>query len=160
MANPVLKNQIVTLSTPPATLTAGQQFTVNVGYNVSDANNKLTGIGFGIHFDSTKLQLNSITPSSAPNLFGTPSANAESVNDNNAATNQEISWAYLDFTGNWPNQALPIALGTLTFTALAPFDTSTLNLLSPLINLQQVIRDQRVWRSLLRQVCRMKETLV
>ena len=86
MANPVLKNQIVTLSTPPATLTAGQQFTVNVGYNVSDANNKLTGIGFGIHFDSTKLQLNSITPSSAPNLFGTPSANAETINDNNATT--------------------------------------------------------------------------
>jgi 3-phytase len=128
MANPVLKNQIVTLSTPPATLTAGQQFTVNVGYNVSDANNKLTGIGFGIHFDSTKLQLNSITPSSAPNLFGTPSANAETINDNNATTNQEISWAYLDFAGNWPNQALPIALGTVTFTALVPFDTSTLNL--------------------------------
>lgn len=128
MANPVLKNQIVTLSTPPAQLTAGQQFTVNVGYNVSDGNNQLTGIGFGIHFDSTKLQLNSINPSSAPNLFGTPSANAESVNDNNAATNQEISWAYLDFTGNWPNQALPIALGTVTFTALAPLDTSTLDL--------------------------------
>ena len=128
MANPVLKNQIISLSTAPAMLTAGQQFTVNVGYNVSDANNKLTGIGFGIHFDSTKLQLNSITPSSAPNLFGTPSANTESVNDNNVATNQEIGWAYLDFTGNWPNQALPIALGTVTFTALVPVDTSTLDL--------------------------------
>ena len=128
MANPVLKNQIISLSTAPAMLTAGQQFTVNVGYNVSDANNHLTGIGFGIHFDSTKLQLNSITPSSAPNLFGTPSANTESVNDNNVATNQEIGWAYLDFTGNWPNQALPIALGTVTFTALVPVDTSTLDL--------------------------------
>ncbi len=126
MANPVLKNQIVTLSTPPTVLTAGQQFTVNVGYNVSDANNRLTGIGFGIHFDSTKLQLSSITPSSAPSFFGT-AVNPESVNDNNAATNQEISWAYLDFAGNWPNQALPIALGTVTFTALAPLDTSTLN---------------------------------
>ena len=107
MANPVLKNQIISLSTTPAMLTAGQQFTVNVGYNVSDDNNHLIGIGFGIHFDSTKLQLNSINPSSAPNLFGTPSVNLESVNDNNVATNQEISWAYLDttFTGIWPNQA-------------------------------------------------------
>lgn len=124
-----LKNQIVSLSTPPATLGAGQQFTVTVAYNVSDANNKLSGVGFGIHFDSTKLTLNNINPNSAvPNLFGTPSANAESVTDNNAATNQEISWTYLDFGANWPNQTLPVTLGTVTFTTLVALDTSNLDL--------------------------------
>ena len=130
MADPILKNQIITLSPPPATLTVGQQFTVTVAYNVSDANKTLAGVGFEIHFDSTKLQLGPITPSFTTSLFGTPSSGAETVADNNAATDKQINWQYLDFAANWPGstQNFPLTLGTVTFTALVASSTApTLN---------------------------------
>ena len=119
--------QIIGISTPKTTLGVGEQFTVIISYNVDEADNTLTGVGFGIHFDSTKLTLNSINPTFTTNLFGTPAANPEDITDSDAATNQKISWQYLDFVGNWPNQALPTTLGTITFTTLAAFNTSNLN---------------------------------
>ena len=126
-----MADQIITLSTPNSAIAVGQQFTVTVQYNVSDADNTLTGVGFGIHFDSTKLRLDTITPTFTGSLFGAPAAANEGFSDNDAATNQQISWQYLDFAGSWPNQTLPLTLGTLTFTALAAASTSNLNVTLP-----------------------------
>ena len=121
------KQQTIGLSTPNKSIAVGQQFTVTASYNVSDANKVLGGVGFEVHFDSTKLQLDSITPSFTTNLFGTPSSGAETFSDNNAATDKQINWQYVDFAASWSNQTLPLTLGTLTFKALAATSASSLN---------------------------------
>jgi phospholipase/lecithinase/hemolysin/DNA-binding XRE family transcriptional regulator len=123
--------QIIGLSTPKTTLEVGQQFVVTVTYDVNNTNNKLSGLGFDIHFNDGELRLDSVNPTLTTNLFGNPSSGAslrsEDVSDNDPNTNKQLGWSYLDFFSSWPNQTLPVTLGTLTFTTLAPFDGSNLN---------------------------------
>ena len=123
--------QIIGLSTPKTTLEVGQQFVVTVTYDVNNTNNKLSGLGFDIHFNDGELRLDSVNPTLTTNLFGNPSSGAslrsEDVSDNDPNTNKQLGWSYLDFLSSWPNQTLPVTLGTLTFTTLAPFDGSNLN---------------------------------
>ncbi|MDK2461689.1 putative Ig domain-containing protein, partial [Aphanizomenon sp. PH219] len=123
--------QIIGLSTPKTTLEVGQQFVVTVTYDVNNTNNKLTGLGFDIHFNDGELRLDSVNPTLTTNLFGNPSSGAslrsEDVSDNDPNTNKQLGWSYLDLLSSWPNQTLPVTLGTLTFTTLAPFDGSNLN---------------------------------
>ena len=112
-------------------LEVGQQFVVTVTYDVNNTNNKLSGLGFDIHFNDGELRLDSVNPTLTTNLFGNPSSGAslrsEDVSDNDPNTNKQLGWSYLDFLSSWPNQTLPVTLGTLTFTTLAPFDGSNLN---------------------------------
>ena len=123
--------QIIGLSTPKTTLEVGQQFVVTVTYDVNNTNNKLTGLGFDIHFNDGELRLDSVNPTSTTNLLGNPSSGAslrsEDVSDNDPNTNKQLGWSYFDVLSSWPNQTLPVTLGTLTFTTLAPFDGSNLN---------------------------------
>lgn len=126
-------NQIIILSTPNTNLKEGDQFTVTVGYDVSTGNNALSGIGANIHFDATELQFDSanvllsgfaINPTSAG-----LNAIAETVDDGDAETNQQITFGYATFNLalDFPNTTLPVDLLTLTFTTLTDFDGTSIN---------------------------------
>ena len=120
--------QQIQLSANETNVVSGEQIPVTVTYDVENGDNTLTGVGFRIHFDSTKLQLGDINTDFSTGLFGTVAAIAdESDQDSDESTDQQINWQYVDFVGNWPNVELPLVLGTLNFTTLDNFSDTQLN---------------------------------
>jgi hypothetical protein len=95
----------------------GSQETVVITYSAND--NTLTGLGVRIHFDSSKLTLTDISDILGGSLsdptIGSV-ASDDSNHDSNASTDKYLTLAYADpFSGNWPNQGLPLDLITLTY---------------------------------------------
>ncbi|MDJ0531927.1 MAG: Calx-beta domain-containing protein [Xenococcaceae cyanobacterium MO_207.B15] len=120
--------QQIQLSANETNVVSGEQIPVTVTYDVENGDNTLTGVGFRIHFDSTKLQLGDINTDFSTGLFGTVAAIADdSDQDSDESTNRQINWQYVDFVGNWPNVELPLVLGTLNFTTLDNFSDTQLN---------------------------------
>ena len=119
-------SQTIELSTPDTSLNAGEAFVVTVTYDVTDADNTLTGIGVRVHYDSSEIEFDESAV-----LFGTPFApiaqGSEEVSDGDDETDSQVTFAYTDFTGNFPNTDLPVDLLTLSFTTLSAFDGSSLN---------------------------------
>jgi len=119
-------SQTIELSTPDTSLNAGEAFVVTVTYDVTDADNTLTGIGVRVHYDSSEIEFDESAV-----LFDTPFApiaqGPEEVSDGDDETDSQVTFAYTDFTGNFPNTDLPVDLLTLSFTTLSAFDGSSLN---------------------------------
>lgn len=123
-------NQEVQLIPSKSTLALSESFYVTVRYNVSDADNTLTGIGLRIYYDSTKLIFNNFC-----DVFGNPvgmdtSPQDDTGNtDNDSTTNKYLGIAWADFGGNWPNQTLPLDTARVNFTVIstAPPGDCTMN---------------------------------
>ena len=86
--------------------------------NVSDGNNKLSGLGINIHFDSSKLGyidydnfLDKGDFKSSPTL--TTDTNDE---DSDLNTDKMINISWAGFSSQWPDEALPVVLAELNFT--------------------------------------------
>lgn len=124
--------QIITLSTPITALSVGDTFVVTVTYNVSDGDNTLGGVGINVHFDSSELQFvsNTVVASVSADLIGPPTFGTvlEDDDDGDTETDREVSFGFFNLFGNFPNQSLPLEIATLTFTTLAPFDGTSLNI--------------------------------
>ena len=117
----VSTSQSVALSPSSSNQQVGGSFNLSAQYNVSDGDNTLTGIGLRFHFDSSKLEFTGFS-----NVFATDKIAEESTpqddsnnDDNDASTDKYVSIAWTNIGGNWPNQALPLEVAQLGFTAAA-----------------------------------------
>ncbi|MDG1694546.1 MAG: CotH kinase family protein [Porticoccaceae bacterium] len=114
------RSQIVSILNTP-TLSPGKQFTLDVNYEVSTNNNKLTGLGLRIHFDSTKLSFTQVSEYiEKDNIFSGSMVELDVDNfDNNQSTDSYVSLAWASVNGDWPNQALPANLFSIDFAVAA-----------------------------------------
>ena len=111
-------DQTVALNPSSSDQTPGSSFSLSAVYNVSDNDNTLSGIGIRFHFDSTKLSFTGWSDVLTTGFLqqDTIPQNDTQNFDNDASTDKFILIAFLDFTGNWPNLALPLELAKLGFT--------------------------------------------
>lgn len=121
------ETQIISLSNNPNAIRNGQ-VSVDIEYNVSTANNNLTGIGFRIHFDSSLLQFAEVQDmvTSANIASGSHSQPDTDDFDNNPATDSFVTFAWASFSSNpdWPGIDLPAKLLTVVFDVnAAPLNT-------------------------------------
>jgi hypothetical protein len=90
----------------------GYLTTISVGYDVSDANAQLTGIGYRVHYDSSIFSLSEIQNTLANSIvvdgFG-PYQDVENF-DNDNTTDSYITFAWASVGGDWPNVELPAQL--------------------------------------------------
>ena len=95
----------------------GYLATVGIGYDVSDANNALNGIGFRVHFDSSILSFsgvqNILMDSAVIEGMG-PYQDTDDF-DNDSTTDSFIVFGWASVTGDWPNDALPAKLSDIQF---------------------------------------------
>lgn len=116
--------QSVYSASGPVSVVPGGPMSYDLGYDVSDANANLTGIGVRVHFDSSKLTFDGVDGTLAfGRLFdeGTVVAEADSSDfDGSAETDQFVLLAWTDFGGAWPG-TLPEILGTMHFTSAGDF---------------------------------------
>jgi hypothetical protein len=86
-----------------------------VGYDVSDANAQLTGIGYRVHYDSSIFSLseiqNTLAYSNVVDGFG-PYQDVENF-DNDNTTDSYITFAWASVGGDWPNVELPAQLADI-----------------------------------------------
>jgi beta-glucanase (GH16 family) len=96
----------------------GQNVTVSIGYETSDGNNSLPGIGFRIHYDSSILQFVEVVDIVANDMIigGNSSTIDDEDYDNNPNTDQYISVAWASLFGNWPGTELPTSIVSLKFS--------------------------------------------
>ena len=90
----------------------GYLATISVGYDVSDENNQLTGIGFRVHYDSSIFSFssvqNNLTDSIVVDGMG-PYQDVEDF-DNDSTTDSYLVYGWAAISGDWPNAALPAKL--------------------------------------------------
>jgi hypothetical protein len=95
----------------------GYLATIGIGYDVSDANNALNGIGFRVHFDSSILSFsgvqNILMDSAVIEGMG-PYQDTDDF-DNDSTTDSFIVFGWASVTGDWPNDALPTKLSDIQF---------------------------------------------
>jgi hypothetical protein len=95
----------------------GYLATIGIGYDVSDANNALNGIGFRVHFDSSILSFsgvqNILMDSAVIEGMG-PYQDTDDF-DNDSTTDSFIVFGWASVTGDWPNDALPAKLSDIQF---------------------------------------------
>ena len=125
--------QIINVSNDPASYVGASTFAVNISYNTSTLDQTLAGVGVRIHYDSSKIELLSVT-----NLFSTDIVSTSvgpfqdtSDFDNNTSTDKYIQITWADSNGAWPNVSLPLNLATLNFSVsddAAAAGTTPLNL--------------------------------
>jgi hypothetical protein len=111
--------QMVTPDSVQKTVGTGQDFEVNLSYNVSDEDDSLAGLGLKIHYDSSALDwtgFSNVLPVSKVGESVSPQDDITNA-DNDAGTDKivMISWAAL--SGNWPGSGLPLDLGSVNFKA-------------------------------------------
>ena len=110
------ESQIISVSNTAA-LSRGQQFTLDISYDVSSNDNNLTGLGLRVHYDSSKLSFVEVSDLIAKDNIIT-ATNSESDTedfDNNPNTDQFLSFAWVSISGDWPNVALPANLVSIDF---------------------------------------------
>jgi len=99
----------------------GSNLQIKIFYDVSDKDNTLTGIGFYLHYDSTKLNL--LNASHYEGSLSEPEIenpyNDEKNLDNDPKTDKLIAftWMSLSLYDDWPgmNVTLPLELASLNF---------------------------------------------
>lgn len=116
------QQQNIALSASASPIGIGDQVTITVGYDVSDGDNTLSGIGVRVHYDSTSFTYdsnNQIVPIVAPSTINNPGDEQDDAadDDGDGSTDKYVGITYIDFGGNFPNVALPTNLVELTFTA-------------------------------------------
>lgn len=110
-------NQQIALFPQQCNPGVGSSFTLQVYYDVTDANDQLSGLDVSVHFDSRRLDyqgcsnfLSAGDEYHAPYLL--PDTSDED-NDPNTDTRLNMSWT--SFVLRWPNLPLPVLLAELDF---------------------------------------------
>jgi len=121
--------QIVRLSPETINKSVNTQFDVSVLYDVSTGDNTLPGLGFRIHFDSSKLEFISASNIASGGASGVilPEDETPRKADYDSETDSVIVVAWYSTNSNFPNQSLPYKLLDLTFkvkTGIPESDTS------------------------------------
>ena len=116
----------------------GNQTSIDIGYNTSDGNNQLPGLGFRLHYNSdiiSFIEAVDILPEDL--IVGAEGPFPDSQNyDDDGSTDQYISLGWASLYGNWPNVALPAKLLTINFAVSETVDTETIN--STMINFSKI----------------------
>ncbi len=93
----------------------GSPVSVTVGYDVSDADSSLTGLGLRVHYDSSVLTFVEFADVlSTDNISSGQPANDTDNEDGDASTDKYITANWASLFGNWPG-SLPADLLTATF---------------------------------------------
>ena len=124
--------QIVSVSNPGA-VSPGQQFTLDINYDVSSGNNSLTGLGLRVHYDSSKLTFSQVSDYIAKDIVSTEFSSTIDTDDfdNNPTTDQFVTLAWASvFSSDWPSMPLPVKLLGIDFIvndiALENTETTTI----------------------------------
>lgn len=99
-----------------ATGPAGSYVAIPVIYMTSDNDITLPGLGLRIHYNSSNLALDSLSNVYDNGLFvqGTPEVDSADF-DQDLTTDTFVNIAWVDLTGQWPNEPLPIDLYIANF---------------------------------------------
>ncbi|MGB0445620.1 MAG: cadherin domain-containing protein, partial [Porticoccaceae bacterium] len=103
----------------------GDSVTIEVGYDVSDSESALTGLGLRVHYDSSILtfdQFDQVLEKDSIFVDG-PHNDFDNL-DNNASTDKYILSAWASIGGDWPG-VLPESLLALTFNTVEDTDLET-----------------------------------
>ena len=106
----------------------GTATTVDIGYTTTDEKNKLPGLGFRIHFDSSFLSFSDALIHIQQDLIVDaegPFADEENY-DGNDKTDQYITMAWASVGGDWPNTSLPAKLLSVVFNVSDAIETDTI----------------------------------
>ncbi|MAW24218.1 MAG: hypothetical protein CBC07_006040 [Cellvibrionales bacterium TMED47] len=103
MGNPVAVNGYLT--------------TISVGYDVSDANNQLNGIGFRVHYDSSIYNYSAVQNTLSQSVVVDGMGPYQDVEDfdNDSTTESYILYGWAAVSGDWPNVELPAKLSDIEF---------------------------------------------
>ena len=124
----LLAAQIVQPGETLLSVTPSVPQSVDINYTTDDNDNTLGTFGFRLHYDSSKLQFDSIT-----NVFQNfriqqqTDGDDTTLNfDNDTATDRFVLVAWADFiNAEFPNEPLPLTLYTFNFTPAANFTGKT-----------------------------------
>jgi len=123
-----------TVITDPAspTANAGENFTMVVNYDTTDANKNLSGLGLRIHYNSTKLTwagFSDVLETGKIVEDTEPSDDTGDI-DGDPLTDKYVTVEWADDGNAWPGIDLPAALYTASFTAtegLTEGETTVIN---------------------------------
>jgi len=106
----------------------GYLATISVGYDVSDDNNQLNGIGFRVHYDSSIYSYsavqNTLNDSVVVDGMG-PYQDVENF-DNDSTTDSYLVFGWASVSGEWPNVELPAKLSDIKmFVNWADYDAGS-----------------------------------
>jgi hypothetical protein len=91
---------------------------ITVGYDVSDGDSSLTGLGLRVHYDSSVLTFVELSNVLSTDLIASGSVNNDTDNDDgDASTDKYVTASWASLYGNWPG-ALPADLLTATFNVV------------------------------------------
>ncbi|MDA7795297.1 hypothetical protein N8957_02640, partial [Porticoccaceae bacterium] len=91
---------------------------VTVGYDVSDNNASLTGLGLHVHYDSSVLTFVEFADVLSTDAIESGSVNNDTDNDDgDASTDKYVTASWASLFGNWPG-TLPADLLTATFNVV------------------------------------------
>jgi hypothetical protein len=114
MGNPVAVNGYLT--------------TISVGYDVSDANNQLNGIGFRVHYDSSIYNYSAVQNTLGESVVVDGMGPYQDVEDfdNDSTTDSYLVYGWAAMGGNWPNVELPAKLSDIEmFVNWADYDAAS-----------------------------------
>ena len=121
--------QYVNLTPSDVNKSIGSEWIVSVMYDVSTGNNKLTGIGIRIHYDSSKMEYLGSANMASGNVSDLMNTDEDPIySDKDSTTDMMIVAAWSAFPETeWPKQPLPFKLVDLTFqvkSGIGASDTS------------------------------------
>ena len=112
----------------------GYLSTISVGYDVSDANNQLTGIGFRVHYDSEIFSLSAVENILSDSVVVGGMGPYQDIEDfdNDGTTDSYLVFGWASINGDWPNTTLAAKLSDIQFFVNwnnyeAASSTSTIN---------------------------------
>ena len=90
----------------------GYLATISVGYDVSDDNNQLTGIGFRVHYDSSIYSYSAVESTINASLIVDAIGPYQDIEDfdNDSTTDSYIVFGWAAVNADWPNIELPAKL--------------------------------------------------
>ena len=121
------KEQIVSAELSAQEVSAGDQVSIVVSYNVTESA-LTTGLGFKLHYDSSVFGEPSVAGILDVSLIGSQIADDSENSDNEASTDKVFGANWAAFGGDWPKDTdLPAELYTITFTASEGFSDTKIN---------------------------------
>jgi hypothetical protein len=109
--------------------TVGSPVSITVGYDVSDGDSSLTGLGLRVHYDSSVLTFIELSNVLLTDIFDSGRLHNDTDNhDGDASTDKYVTASWASLFGSWPG-TLPADLLTATFNV-----TDVDNLVTTVIN--------------------------
>ena len=109
-------SQLISVNGSPVGVN-GHSTKIVIGYNTSDSDNQLPGIGFRVHYNSEILTFVGTENTMANDLIVDGDGPYEDENDldNDTATDTYIIFGWAALNGDWPNTSLPAQLVDVVF---------------------------------------------